>query len=189
MVTGGALLGDQPAGRLRVWQINLEDPEDELKRRIAAAALHHRISADDIGDRLFLDSRRNTGIVIATERHGDIEIAVPVVEAIKAEITNQSIDVMQVDPFVACHAVSENDNTKISAVMRQWVGIAEATGCAIDLVHHARKNGNGQAFTVEDARGASALIAAVRSARVLNAMSKERPNAPASGALQATSAW
>jgi hypothetical protein len=173
MVTGRALLGDQPAGRLRVWQVNLEDPVDELKRRFAAAAQHHRISPDDIGDRLFLDSGRNTEIVIATESRDGIEIAVPVVEAIKAEIAAKSIDVLQVDPFVACHAVSENDNTKIAAVARQWAGIAEATGCAIDLVHHARKNGGGQAFTVEDARGASALIAAVRSARVLNGMSKE----------------
>jgi hypothetical protein len=44
MVTGRPLLGDQPAGRLRVWQINLEDPEDELQRRVAAAALHHGMS-------------------------------------------------------------------------------------------------------------------------------------------------
>jgi AAA domain len=173
MVTGRALLGDQPAGRLRVWQVNLEDPEDELRRRVAAAALHHRISPEEIGDRLFLDSGRNTEIIIATENRHGIEIAVPVIEAIKAEITAKAIDVLQVDPFVACHAVSENDNTKIAAVARQWAGIAETTGCAIDLVHHARKNGGGQAFTVEDARGASALIAAVRSARVLNGMSKE----------------
>jgi hypothetical protein len=41
-------------------------------------------------------------------------------------------------------------------------------------VHHARKGAAGQqSFTVEDARGASALIAAVRSARVLNGMTKE----------------
>src|SRR5207249_1750433 len=62
---------------------------------------------------------------------------------------------------------------KIAAVARQWAGIAEATGCAIELVHHARKGAPGQVITADDARGASALIAAVRSARVLNVMTKE----------------
>jgi hypothetical protein len=173
MVTGRSLLGDQPTGQLRVWQVNLEDPEDELRRRVTAAAVHHRISPEDIADRLFLDSGRRANMVIATESRDGIEIAAPIVEAIKAEIIANGIDVLQVDPFVACHAVAENDNTKIAAVAREWATIAEATNCAIDLVHHARKTGGGHAFTVEDARGATALIAAVRSARVLNAMSKE----------------
>jgi hypothetical protein len=173
MVTGRPLLGDQPAGLLGVWQVNLEDPEDELVRRVAAAALHHGISQDDIADRLFLDSGRRVNMVIATESREGIEIAVPIVEAIKAEIIANGIDVLQVDPFVACHAVSENDNTKIAAVAREWAAVAEETNCAIGLVHHARKTGGGHVFTAEDARGASALIAAVRSARVFNAMSQE----------------
>src|SRR4051812_28338056 len=80
MVTGRALLGEQSAGRLRVWHVNLKHPEDELRRRFAAAALHYRVSAEDIGDRLFIDSGRNTEIVIATESRDGIDIAVPVVE-------------------------------------------------------------------------------------------------------------
>jgi AAA domain len=167
------LLGDDPAPHLRIWQINLEDPEDELQRRFAAAAIHYELGAEDIGDRLFLNSGRKVNIVIATEKRDGIVIAVPVIEAIKAEIIDKAIDVLQIDPFVACHSVSENDNTKIAAVARQWADIAEATGCAIELVHHARKGGGGQAFTVDDARGASSLIAAVRSARVLNGMTKD----------------
>jgi hypothetical protein len=47
-----------------------------------------------------------------------------------------------------------------------------ATGCAVELVHHVRKVGDVE-VTVEDARGASALISAVRSARVLNRMTKD----------------
>ena len=111
--------------------------------------------------------------MIARQGRNGVEIAVPIIEAIKAEIIEKQIDVLQIDPFVACHSVTENDNTAIAAVARQWAMIAEATGCAIELVHHARKNGNQGGFTVDDARGASALIAAVRSARVLNGMSKD----------------
>ena len=141
MVSGRALLGDEPAGPLRVWQINLEDPEDELHRRVTAAALHYKIDPGEIAGRLFVDSGRKANIVLATESRDGIEIAVPVVEAIKAEISTHGIDVLQIDPFVACHSVAENDNTKIAAVARQWAMIAEATGCAIELVHHARKGG------------------------------------------------
>jgi hypothetical protein len=175
MVTGRALLGDQPAGQLRVWQINLEDPEDELRRRFAAAAIHYGIGPEDIGNRLFLDSGRKVDIVIAREGRDGVEIAVPIIEAIKAEIIDKQIDALVIDPFVACHEVAENDNTRIAAVVRQWAMVAETTNCAIELVHHARKPANGQhgKFTVDDARGASALIFATRSARVLNIMSKD----------------
>jgi hypothetical protein len=82
---------------------------------------------------------------------------------------------IQIDTFVASHTAAENDNTKIALVARQWAAIAEETKCAVELVHHVRKLGNGATvLTVEDARGASALIAAVRSARVINAMQKEQ---------------
>lgn len=49
--------------------------------------------------------------------------------------------------------------------------LAETTGCAIELVHHTRKPGFNQSeYSVDDARGASTLMAAVRSARTLNVM-------------------
>src|SRR6202012_3480060 len=71
-------------------------------------------------------------------------------------------------------SVSENDNNKINAVCKQWARIAEECNCSIELVHHARKPATGQRETsVDDGRGASAMIAAVRSARVLNVMSED----------------
>ncbi len=79
-----------------------------------------------------------------------------------------------IDPFAACHGVNENDNNKINMVVRECSMIADTAGCAVELVHHSRKLAQGQAeVAVEDARGASALIAAARSARVLNPMTKE----------------
>lgn len=78
---------------------------------------------------------------------------------------------MQVDPFVSSHRVSENDNGAIDLVSKQWAKIADATGCAIDLVHHVRKL-NGAEITVEDSRGAVSLIATSRSARALTKMQK-----------------
>jgi RecA-family ATPase len=110
---------------------------------------------------------------MAREDRTGFQIAVPVVDALIQTIQGQRIDVLIVDPFVASHAVSENDNTKIEGVVRQWMRVAEEAACAVELVHHVRKPGGGasQETTVDDARGAGALLAKARSARVLNGMS------------------
>lgn len=172
MVTNRDLLNEQPQKALSVWYWNGEDPMEELQRRVAAACVHYKIGPGDLDGRLYVDSGRDKEIVIAKENRGELSIAFPLVEALTAEIKAREIDVLIIDPFVASHAVSENDNTKIEAVVRQWMRVAEEGGCAIELVHHVRK-GNGQnETTVEDGRGAGALLAKVRSARVLNGMMK-----------------
>lgn len=171
MVSGKPLLGVQPKGQFRVWLWNGEDPRDELDRRIAAVMLHYGLSRDDVGDRLFVDSGRDLEIVLASEGRDGAVIARPVVDALVATLKANRIDVMQVDPFVSSHRVSENDNGAIDLVSKQWARIADATGCAVDLVHHVRKL-NGAEITVEDSRGAVSLIATSRSARALTKMQK-----------------
>jgi hypothetical protein len=174
MATGKNLLGVLPKTQLRVWYWNGEDPWDELQRRIAAACSHYHVNATDLGDRLFVSSGRDTEIVIAYDDRGGTRVATPVVEALCTEIRAKRIDVLILDPFVALHGVSENDNNKINAVCRHFAMVAEKTGCAIELVHHVRKRAPDQGeYSVDDARGASALLAAMRSARTLNPMTKE----------------
>jgi hypothetical protein len=59
LVSGKNLLGETPLGKLRVWYINLEDPIDELHRRFAAAMKFHKLEAEDIENRLFVNSGLN----------------------------------------------------------------------------------------------------------------------------------
>lgn len=179
MVTGRALLGDRPAGQLRVWLISTEDPQDELERRVAATCLHFGISEADLGGRLFLDAGPNAAIVIATEQSDGIKINVPIVDALRAEMRARQVDVLQVDPFVDCHGVNENDNNKIARVMRIWAGTAQDTGCAIDLSHHFRKPSgpDHQLLTWEDGRGASTQVYKTRNTRVLNGMLEKEAEA------------
>jgi hypothetical protein len=174
MVTGRNLLGVWPQGKLRVWYWNGEDPYEEIERRITAAAQHFRITIDDIGGRLFVNSGRedNSKIVIAEMGRFKVVIAHPVIGALKATIQANAIDVVMIDPFISSHKVSENDNNAIDAVAKTWGEIAEITNIGIDLAHHSKKTG-GEEVTVEDSRGASALLAAVRSARALNTMTAE----------------
>jgi len=173
MVSGRALLhGIEPIASLNVWIWNGEDPIEELNRRIAATAKHYGIKREECPGRLFVDSGRDLRLVIAETVKGGTVIARPVIQAIKATVLENKIDVLVIDPFVSSHRVSENDNSAIDSIAREWANIADATGCAVELVHHVRKVGDVE-VTVEDARGASALISAVRSARVLNRMTKD----------------
>ena len=175
MASGLALLGGESGTPISVWVINLEDPADELERRMAAVMLHYRLEPSDIEGRLYVDSGRQLPLKIAIRAREDVVIVEPLVTAIIEEIKLRRIDCLIVDPFVSCHSVPENDNGAIDAVAKTWARIADETNCAVELVHHVRKPSNGSQndYTIDDARGAVALIGAARSARVLNAMSKE----------------
>ena len=172
MATGKPLLGIQVCEPLRVWIINLEDPLEELERRVLAVMLHFRIHPDDLGGRLFLNSGRDTKVVIASTTKAGTVLAEPVVEALKAEIKAKQADVVVIDPLVKAHQVPENDNGAVDMVCTAFANIADECDCAFDLIHHVRKT-NGAEVTVEDSRGAVSLLAACRSARALNRMSKD----------------
>lgn len=172
IVTGRALLGVTPDEVVNGWLWNGEDPADELDRRIAAACIHYGIDPSEIEGRLFVDTGRKVKIVIAEQTRAGATIARPVVDAVIATIKENNIGLMSIDPFVASHRITENDNGAIELVAAAWAEIADVTGCAIDLVHHTRKTG-GAEVTTEDGRGGSALLAKARSGRALNQMNKE----------------
>ena len=163
---------------LRVWYWNLEDPEDEIDRRIAAALAFHNIGPDDIGDRLFRDSGRTTPLQIAAFRQGGVAIAHDQVAEVLETIEANSIDVLMIDPIISAHAVSENDNVAMTAVVDRLRHIAHVGKVALDFTHHLRKaNGLNAEPSADDARGGSAIISACRSARLVSVMTREEAEA------------
>lgn len=173
MTSGRDLYGKGlPEGPLTVWMWNLEDPHDEIERRLHATAQRFKITPDEIGGRLYVDSGRDQPLVMATEGPDGAMIVRPVIDALIEEMIERKIDVLQIDPFVSSHAVSENDNNAIDVVAREWNIVAERTGAAINLVHHVRKQ-NGAEATADSARGASALIGKARSVLVYNRMTAD----------------
>jgi AAA domain len=173
MVTGKPLLGITPAKKLRVWYWNGEDPMDELQRRFAAAIKHYELTKDDIGDRLFLDSGLIMPIVIAEDTKTGTKIAVPTIKDVIETLRENKIDVLMIDPFISSHNVNENDNNAIDRVAKIWTKVSGVADCATGLAHHSRKTmmGGDGSVSVDDSRGASALIAAARAKRALNHMS------------------
>lgn len=172
MASGKPILGIKPKKRVRVAYWNGEDPFDETERRAMAIALHYGLTPDDLEGWLFLGSGREAEVIIATQTPSGALLMQPNVDRVRQFITDQKIEVAIIDPFVSSHRVTENDNPAIDLVAKTWGKIAGATNSAVELVHHTRKT-NGAEITVEDGRGAGALLAAARSARVLNVMSKD----------------
>ncbi len=161
-------VGPQP-----VWMHN-EDPMDEMSRRIASACIHYRLGPEDLGGRLHVTSSRSTQIMIARELSSGGKILVPTNhgQQIIDQITTRKICLFMVDPFVAVHRVSENDNVMVEAVMQILRGIAEETKASVELAHHFRKL-NGQEPSADDIRGASSIVGACRSVRVVAQMTTE----------------
>ncbi|MEG8040003.1 AAA family ATPase [Sphingomonas sp. LR60] len=174
LATGRNLLGPKVwGGPKRVWLWNLEDAGEEMARGLQAAAIHWRIEPEDVGNRLYVDSGMDGAeLKTAHETKDGTRINAPVVGALLTQLREQQIDVLIVDPFVSSHSVNENDNRAIDLVAKQWARLASQAGCAVVLVHHARKLAGGE-VSAEAARGASALIAAARSVPTLNRMSDD----------------
>ncbi len=172
MASGRDLLGDWTASGLKVWIYNLEDPRDEMNRRIIAAMQHHNVAPEEISGRLFVDTGRERELSTAIQTREGVQIVKPEMEALAQEIEACEIDVLIIDPFVSSHQVGENDNGAIDLVAKEWARLADRCNCAIELVHHTRKT-NGEEATTESGRGATALLAAARSGRVLNKMSND----------------
>jgi AAA domain/Primase C terminal 2 (PriCT-2)/RepB DNA-primase from phage plasmid len=174
MVVGRDLIrGTTSPRKLRVWYWNLEDPQDEIDRRIAAILLHYKIDPAEIEGSLFVNCEEP--LVIATRVHDATVVAEPVINGLVSEIRRLQIDALIVDPFVSSHKVPENDNGAIDTVAAAWSGIGRECNCAVELAHHIRKPSSGSTseITVDDARGAGSLKDKGRSVRVLNVMSKE----------------
>jgi RecA-family ATPase len=168
-VSAKNLLGVHVPKPLRVWLWNLEDPQDETERKLAAAMLHYGLTAEDIGDRLFTDSGRDQPLVTAEMTRNGATILRPVIDGLVDEIKRRKIDIIKIDPFVSSHTVPENDNGAMDMIVKEWGRVADQTDCAVELSHHPRKS-NGAEVTAEDARGASSTISGTRVKRPLNRM-------------------
>jgi hypothetical protein len=166
---GRDLLGVPVPKAVDVLYINLEEPAVEIERRAHAVCQHYGINPKELNGRFFYQSGLDHPIIAASMERGRI-----VVGDLPKAFSFLGYGVLTIDPFVGAHGVAENDNTAIDAVVKQFSQVAAAEGMAVEIVHHIRKPAaGGQAESgVSDARGASALVNAARSVRVLNAMTE-----------------
>ncbi|QCO05457.1 AAA family ATPase [Azospirillum argentinense] len=160
-----------------VWVHNNEDDEQEMERRLGGMCIRYGIDFALIRPRLHYSSGAVRRLVVAAKQ-GDQVKATEAVQEMIATIRALGIVFLAADPFVSTHnGVAENSNEEIERVINCFRVIAQQTGCAIDLVHHAVKNHSGnteaRAGDMNAARGASAFIGAIRIAYTLAPMGEE----------------
>jgi len=167
----GQFMGLSIAARSRVLMVNLEDDEDELKRRLAGIVTYFNLPFDRINEGWLeiYDARKAGFKVMETARAKGAAAALQETDtlaAIKHYALDRGIDVVIIDPFVETHDGNENDNVQIAQVAAAYRGIARECKCAALIVHHTRKppQASAQGFVgqADVARGASALTNAAR---------------------------
>ncbi len=173
LASGRSFLGERVHHSTPAWVINLEDPLEELERRLAAVLIQHGIPNEAVRGRLFLHSGRDRRLCMARQSIEGVSIAHPDQEAVIAQARRHGIGLIVVDPFVKSHGLDENSNAHMDAAATAWAEIAEATGAAILLVHHVRKSSAASVIgDIESARGGKALTDAARAASMLSPMSE-----------------
>ena len=157
IVTGKPLLGEDVKERTNVWIVNLEDPIEEIQRRVLAAMKHYNIQADEVRGRLFVNAGRDFSLKFGTQTRDGVVPNEALVEHLLKKIPEKEIGVVFIDPFVGAHNINENDNMAVNAIVAEIRKVADVTKCAIGLVHHIRK-GNGEDANIDSVRGAGSLI-------------------------------
>jgi AAA domain len=179
MVIGRGLIGPQPLERVRVCYWNAEEPEaEEIYRRIAALCLAHSINPEDLRGELFLGPKISTDEwrFARVDRYGKIIRNEDLIKLVTEYVADNHIACLMLDPMVQFHHLPEIDTMCMEYLVKDIMQpIAISTNCCIEFSHHTRKGGQGfnGEITADDGRGAGAAVAASRSARVLNRMSKE----------------
>ena len=172
IVTGRPLLGEDVKERTNVWIVNLEDPLEEIQRRVLAAMRNYGIKPAEVRGRLFVNAGRDFSLKFGIQTREGVLPNTKLVEYLCAKIPEKQIGCVFIDPFVGAHNINENDNMAVNAIVAEIRRVADETKCAIGLVHHIRK-GNGEDASIDSVRGAGSLIGAARAARVINKVSED----------------
>ena len=156
LATGRALTGEHVFQRCRVLIVSLEDGPDELRRRLRAARLHHKVELRDIKGWLFMDALgKADGKLMTLDPHGR-----PVSGALAAKLARtiaaRKIDIVMLDPFIKSHGIAENDNSGIDGVAQILTDMSIKFDIAVDVPHHMAK-GPADPGNANRGRGASVI--------------------------------
>jgi hypothetical protein len=176
LATDNSLTGEHVFQRCRVLVVSLEDDANELRRRILAAMLHHRIDRSELRGWLFLAAPgAAAGKLMQLDNKGRIQRG-SLADALESVVVNRRIDIVNLDPFVKAHSVDENSNSAIDDVAQVLSDLAAKHDIAIDIPHHTRK-GSADPGNAERGRGASATKDAGRLVYTLTTMNAEEAKA------------
>ncbi len=168
----------EPGRQIKTLFVSGEDSVTELRMRLGAAAIHFGLDEDAIEENIHVYSARDVPFSVIKKKHkyAPLEQTEALADML-AHIKAHGIEVLIVDPLADVHQAEESNNSEMIVVMQTWRAVAEATQCAVLLVHHTRKltgaSSEGYAGNADSGRGASAIVNATRISTTFYAMSEK----------------
>ena len=152
---------------------NAEDDLHSIHSRVAAILQHYKIPQSAIKGKLSVISGIDyPELYLIGEDKSGIVINEHAFEHIEEQITTREFNHLVFDPLQdMSHAQESNDVFR--ALGRRLRLMASTLDISIGVVHHTRKGTFGQALTIDDARGGSALRGTSRFNRILSPMSEQ----------------
>lgn len=172
LATGRSLTRERVHARVPVLQVSLEDSKGEMRRRLRACRLHHRVDAGETRGWYYWMALAGSAAQLVTRDEAGAIVPGPLAETISQIVREHGIAVVSFDPFVKLAGVDENDNRAVDQVMQVLVRMADTLNVAIDVTHHTRK-GALEAGDADAGRGASSMRDAARLAMTLITMTKD----------------
>jgi hypothetical protein len=170
VATGRNISGEYVHKRAKVLFLCFEDGIAELKRRVQAAMIHHKVTDEQVRGWLLFATIAGHRLFEAGPR-GD-RVPGTLGSWLRARIDTRHPELIILDPFIKTHGLEENDNSGIDAVCTLLSQISIEHNIAVDYLHHIRK-GAAEPGNADAGRGASAAKDAARLARTSTPMSKE----------------
>ena len=118
-----------------------EEPEDEIRRRIARVGARQGFDCDDLADLNFWFPSDFAGCTFATPGPGGVMRATPLFRSVEASISELRPALVVLDNVAAVFAGNQNDRVMVRTFVNLFRGMARATGCGVLLLDHPSLSG------------------------------------------------
>jgi hypothetical protein len=168
--TGQRVGNFAPREQYRVVNYNVEDDQNEQRRRYSAALSALGLTPAAIAGRVIRCGPSSVGTLFERHENGRVT-PTDAMNQLEALCVKTKADVLVCDPLAELHNADENDNTAMRAITAAFRGMAQRLEIAILLLHHDRK-GSPTPGDIDRGRGASAVGTTVRVTLTLTTMTE-----------------
>lgn len=118
-----------------------EEPEDEIRRRVARIGARQGFDCNALADLHFWFPSDFAGCTFATPGPGGVMQATPLFRSIEAAITERRPALVVLDNVAAVFAGNQNDRVMVRTFVNLFRGMARTTGCGVLLLDHPSLSG------------------------------------------------
>jgi AAA domain len=154
-----------------VFVYNVEDDQNEQRRRLSATLRQFGAVPSSLKDKLYRMGPSTIGTLLERGEDGKVRFTAAMTKMQEMIAAIHPV-MLVVDPLAELHNCEENDNTALRAVIAKFREMAVGFDMGVVVLHHTRKGAGQTPGDPDSARGASAIIGAVRVAVTLTTMSE-----------------